>query len=312
MSEAKRHHYISHFYLAGFTEKSVKDSKLFCFDLHAKKLRVSKPINEGYEKYFNRLESNKENPNELENVLAQLEGNIAISFQFIAESKSLPVGESFQELIYYVSLLGVRNPSIRDSFNQFQKQIYSSALSLALQNKAAWENFVAMANKENNDRYASVTYEEMKEFITSERWSIVDPNENKVFRELSAVDLVYQLSMKRNWSLYIIENSKNYFITSDRPVKLFWSNNINQSFGPTFGERNSELVFPISKRILLLGSFVNPSITKEVSTEEEIASINVKQLLYYKRYIYSATEKFILKRGSEILSSEFLINKTDV
>lgn len=306
MSEPKKHHYISQFYLAGFSEKNEKNSKLFCYDLQDKKLRISKPINEGYEKYFNKIESNLENPNELEKALAQCEDSISKSFKYIISNKSLPGGEQFRELIYYVSLLGVRNPSIRDSFNKFQNDLYLSSLSLFLNDKADWDKFIENANKKNDNKYADITYEGMKDFINSKRWEIVEPNENKIFREFLAVESVYQVSMKRKWSLFIIENSDNFFITSDRPVKLFWEDKSNYNFGPAFGESDSELVFPINKKNLLSGSFIKPPIIKRNLVDEEIAFLNAKQLLYYKRHLYSSTEKFILKRGDKILTSDNL------
>jgi hypothetical protein len=307
MPEPKKHHYISQFYLAGFSEKYEKDGKLFCYDLLDKKLRISKPINEGYEKYFNRLESNKENLNELEKTLAQCEDIISESFRYIINNKCIPEGKQFQELIYYVSLLGVRNPSIRDTFKEFQNDVYYKALSLTLKDKKDWEEFIKKANKDNDDKYANVTYEDMKDFIKGRQWDIVEPNENKIYREFLAVDSVYQLLMKRNWSLYIIEHSNNYFITSDRPVKLYWNNNANYNFGPSFGDKNSELVFPINNQIILYGSFMKPSFIKNDTLDMEIAFFNTIQLFYYKRHLYSSTEKFIFRNENTILSSENLL-----
>jgi len=309
MSEPKKHHYISQFYLVGFSEKYKKDSSLFCYDLIDKKLRISKPGNEGFEKYFNRIEYNEINPNELEKALAQCESSISKAFKYIVNNKSLPKGEQFRELIYYVSLLGVRNPSIRDSFNEFQTDLAFKALSLTLKDKEDWEKFIKETNKENDNKYANVSFEDMKEFIRSRRWNVVESNDNKIFRELLAVDAVYQLSMKRKWSLFFIEKSNNIFITSDRPVKLFWNDKSEYNFGPAFGDKNSELVFPINKNIILWGSYNMPSIIKKDTNDEEIATINSLQLLYYKRHLYSPKEDFILKKGNTIVSSKNLFNQ---
>ena len=207
-----------------------------------------------------------------------------------------------------MSLLGVRNPSIRDSFNEIQNDIAFKALSLTLKDKDDWEKFIKDANKENDDKYANVTYEDMKEFINSREWNIVEPSEKKYLREFQAVDLVYQLSMKRHWSLFIIEKSNNFFITSDRPVKLFWNNKSEDNYGPAFGDKNSELIFPINKNNILWGSFIMPSIIKKDTDDDDIATLNSMQLLYYKRHLYSPTEDFILKKGDIIVSSKKLFD----
>ena len=306
MSEPKKHHYLSQFYLAGFSDNFEKDGKLYCYDLRDKKLRASKPRNEGYEKYFNRLESHND-PNEFEKTLAQCEDTISNSFRYIVKNKSLPKGEQFQELIYYISMLGVRNPYIRKSFARFQKDISRKALLFSFKDKREWERFKSEMNKEHNNKFANITYEGMMDFIKSDDWRLVEANENKVSREIEALNSVYQFSMERKWSLLIIGNPEHYFITSDTPVKLIWNIKNDYNFGPTFGERKSELIFPINKEILVWGSFERPSIINKNISKEEIGFLNSIQLLYYKRHLYSPTEKFILNKNEEILSSEILL-----
>lgn len=113
--------------------------------------------------------------------------------------------------------------------------------------------------------------------------------------------------MERKWSLLIIGNPEYYFITSDTPVKLIWNFPNDFDFGPTFGERKSELIFPINKEIVIWGSFDKPSIIRKSISKEEIAYLNSIQLIYFKRHIYSSSEKFILN-NEKIISSDFLIN----
>lgn len=73
MSEPKKHHYLSQFYLAGFTIQNSNEGQLFCYDINTKVVRPSKPMNEGFVKQFNKIESYKNDPNILEKELAKIQ-----------------------------------------------------------------------------------------------------------------------------------------------------------------------------------------------------------------------------------------------
>jgi len=110
--------------------------------------------------------------------------------------------------------------------------------------------------------------------------------------------------MQRSWILLIIEDNNEWFVTSDRPVKLVWSDTNAPNFGPGFGMKNSELYFPLSKNMLMIGSYKLPSATLRI-TKEFVATYNSLQFLYTTRFIYSPTKEFIVngKNQSIIKSS---------
>jgi hypothetical protein len=50
MNRPKRHHYLSQFYLAGFTSTGKQNGDIYCFDLKKLKVRKFKVREEGHKK----------------------------------------------------------------------------------------------------------------------------------------------------------------------------------------------------------------------------------------------------------------------
>lgn len=293
MSEPKKHHYLSQFYLSGFTLSNNNEGELFCYDVKTKSVRASKPKNEGYVKYFNRIESNQNDPNILEKELSKVEGSIAEIFKKIHETETLPEDGKLTDLLYYIALLGVRNPAIRDTFQEFQENFAARVFDLMISDRKIWDAEMKRINEETNNKFKDITYEEMEIFYKERNWKLVESNDNKIAREFKAVDTVFNLLLQRTWILLINKSDSDYFVTCDRPVKLIPNDFNSFRFGVGFGSRNAELYFPLSKSILLRGSFRLPSVTMPVQ-RDTVATLNTLQYFYTTRYIYSPTSDFII------------------
>ncbi|MDH7605456.1 MAG: DUF4238 domain-containing protein [Melioribacter sp.] len=291
MSKPKKHHYLSKFYLAGFTLSGDNEGVLFCYDVKNKTVRPSKPINECYVKYFNKIESNEIDPNILEKELSKVEGSISLIFKYIHEKKELPKNEKFSELLYYIALIGVRNPVIRESFQEFKENVASKIFSLMLSDRKIWYSEMERINRETDNKFKDITYEEMKKFNKEKKWKLVELNYSTIDWEFKAVYRIYQLLHQRSWILLINDDDSNHFVTSDRPVKLIPNDFSHFKFGVGFGSRNTELYFPLSKSLLLRGSYKLPSTIMPVRADM-VATLNTLQFFYTSRYIYSPTSDF--------------------
>lgn len=303
MSNPKKHHYLSQFYLAGFTLDEDKKGTLYRYHIETKMVHSSKPINEGYVKHFNKLESHTDDQNILEKELSNFEGKLAEIIKRIQKTKTLPKNEDFELLIYYVALLGVRNPQIRSDFLEFQEREVSMVLEFMLRDEGAWNKEKKRIQEQSDYDFGNITYEEMKKFIYEKRWKLEEDNENKVAREIKSANTVFNILLNRNWSLLIINSGEDYFVTSDRPVKNIWSENNNLNFGPGFGLKNSEVYFPLNRRMILRGSFKNIERVVFVNLPL-IGSVNSLQFLYRDKFIYSPTKEFIiLSKGDKVIKS---------
>lgn len=308
MSEPKKHHYLSQFYLSRFTLSDTNEGELFCYDINNNSFRQSKPKNEGYVKYFNKIESNPANPNVLEKELSKIEGSISDLLKLIHETKTLPSTPDLNELLYFLALLGVRNPALRDNFHEFQERVTSTMFELMMSNKKIWDVELNRINAESNDKFKNISYEEMKDFIKGKRWRLIESNENIIKREFRSVDHVYKLLHKRSWLLLVNESNEDYFVTSDRPVKLVPDKLDDFKFGVGFSNRNVKLYFPLSRSLLMMGVFGNQTASIPIN-REMIATLNTLQYFYTSRYIYSPVADFVmLGNGGSIISARSFNN----
>jgi len=90
MPGPKRHHYLSQFYLAGFTSTGKKDGDLYAFNIEKRKVRKSNVREEGHEKYFNRIQAEGFDENYLENELSKFESKASDVLKKIIKDRRLP------------------------------------------------------------------------------------------------------------------------------------------------------------------------------------------------------------------------------
>ena len=95
-------------------------------------------------------------------------------------------------------------------------------------------------------------YEEPRDFLNSKKFKIqVDPSivvEEMAKLSAQLVDLFGSL----NWML--LEGEGTEFITSNKPVNPIWAIGL-ASYIPSFGLLNSIVIFPITPKFCLLGSW---------------------------------------------------------
>ena len=293
MNRPKRHHYLSKFYLAGFTSNGKQDGDLYCFDLKKRNVRKSKVKEEGHKRYFNRIESDMFDENALERELSKFETDAARVFQDIIKTKTLPsTPEDWGIFFYYIALLGVRNPANRQSLDDVKSDLMKVSFELLLSDSKVWENYKSkFDNNELTDIKKMSLFEAREKLLKSDLSIITAPGEfSKI--ELPAVDKVTESLSRRKWTLFDASNCSYDFITSDRPVKLFWNNGLNDlGWGPGFGLKNSDLFFPLSKNVYLIGRFENPY-PHLVANEKLVSSINTMQIYYTNRFLYGPNNFF--------------------
>lgn len=298
MNKPKRHHYLSQFYLAGFTSNGKKDGDLYCFDLKKKKVRKSKVKEEGHQRNFNKIESDVFDESSLERGLSIFETDAARVFQNIIKAKTLPsTPEDWGFFFYYIALLGVRNPAIRESLDETKSHLMKVSLELLLSDSNVWENYKSkFDDSEIPDIKKMSLFEAREKLLKYELRSLTPPGEFSRI-EFPTVDKVTESLSRRKWTLLDASSCPYDFITSDRPVKLFWSNGLNDlGWGPGFGMQNSDLFFPLSKKIYLIGRFENP-FPDMTANEKLVSSINTMQIYYTNRFLYGSNDFFYFDDG---------------
>jgi hypothetical protein len=254
---ARHHHFLSQCYLKGFTRGKSKKSKLAVIDLKGKKSFETTPRNVGGVRDFNRVEIEGVDPNYLESELSKFEGLAATALKQLRETLDFS-GETKDVILNLIALIAVRSPERREHMRQFEAQIAERIMGMTLDSKGKWEGQV---NKLNEDEKPStkVSYEDAKEFFESKKYTIEVAREHHIRMEMVQVDAILPCLFGRQWMLITSDDESGPFITTDRPMNLSWINPEEvppfYRSSPGFGLKGTEVYFPISQDLALIGEF---------------------------------------------------------
>jgi len=160
--EARHHHYLPQCYLAGFTESGEKTDLLYVFEVESDRSFRTSPRNVGAERDFNRVEIDGTEPDAIEKALALFEGQAANVLKRTTDTNVIHSTDDFVMLLNLVGLLSVRNPQIRNAFNQAREALLRRVGEALVSNQSIWDHHVEKALDAGEQLPASVKYEDVK------------------------------------------------------------------------------------------------------------------------------------------------------
>ncbi|MEP7172520.1 MAG: DUF4238 domain-containing protein [Aestuariivirga sp.] len=291
---ARRHHFIPRCYLKGFTVERKKQRQITVFDGVEKKTFLTSIENVAVERDFNRFEADGVAPDAFENKMAEMESEIATALGSIIEKRSIAGEEDRILLMNFICLLALRNPRFRETMRDFQERVSKRMISMSLRTPEIWNAQTERGKKAGFiDPDSSLSYEEAKEFVARNEYSIEVPTERHIQMELKAFDKALPTFFGRKWSLLRASSSSAGFITSDHPVILAF---VDPKMGggvysPGFGLSGTEVTFPISSHLAVAGTFETKAGVYDVD-ENFVAAVNGGQVIYSERQIYARDSNF--------------------
>jgi hypothetical protein len=293
---ARQHHYLPQFYLRAFAKKPSPKAKLYVFDM-LKGNWLPHPTSTkglGTRRDFNRVDMDGHPIDALENSLSKFESDAAMALRRIIESCQMPDGDDYIYLMNIVAMISVRNPWTRKNFGNFKKEIIERTIDLTL---ASRQRFESSVKKMKEDGYGldlpDVSYEEMLTFYEEKNYDITIANQSFFSAEFGAIDTVIKTLLKRKWTFLIADNNAGYFVCGDDPMCLRW-NSPNLDAGnwpPGHGLKNTEVIFPLSKNIAMVGTFDGKDRTVKAN-RTVVATLNTILINNCDRHVYSPKGEF--------------------
>jgi len=283
-SVTRGQHFLSQCWLKGFTPFGTKESQLVIFDFIRKKTFSTIPKNVAKERDFNQIEINGIDANYLESQLAIFEDKANAAICNIQQTGKFE-GDDRRVILDLMALFALRNPFRREYWDNIRSHDAQIIFSIAAKNVGGTLNGIYIPP-------------EFKEVGDAEIRVEMHKNEH-IHLELSCIDTVIQCLVKRNWTLVHAEKDLT-FIASDRPVILSWKDDKQYVADPGFASPRSQVVFPLTKKLALVGDFEERECVITAS-RRLMASINSLILSNTALQIYSETGDFIfLKHTGEL------------
>lgn len=307
---ARNHHYISQAYLSAFSELKGKNEQVEAFSFSEEKIFSTNIRNVGAKRDFNRIESDECDPNVLENHLADFEGSIKPTIKAVVEKADANENE-MSVLLTMIAMYAVRTPMMRKTFESHQEKVLKLVLRQSLATKGRFESAIAQMKSDGYD-VEDWNYEEMKDFIDRDEFSIQQGQEQFIDLEMKQLTPMVDMLAQRKWSFLVSDQAKGFFITSDRPVVIEWHDNRNlppmMARSPGFGMKNSIVYFPLSKISCMVGSFED-FFRGHSTSAETVAHVNSQiinkcsdQIYYHPNGYNFRTGNGEIEAGSKILN----------
>jgi hypothetical protein len=215
------------------------------------------PKNVASERDFNRVDVEGMDPNAVEKALAEFEGLVAPALERIKAAKSLSEKKDRDALMNLICALAIRNPRQRKTINEFVAEVAQRMLEVGLETEKRWQSEVAQMKAAGRwDENSKVSYEDIKSMITERRHTIEVAKEFNIAMEIEQHKPLLEHLGKRKWQMLVANKGSGGFVTTDVPVCLRWSDGQDHGmFSPGFGVNGTEVIFPISTNLALIGSF---------------------------------------------------------
>ncbi len=291
MTKARRHHYVPQFYLAGFSKSGGSKSKIHVIDKNKKIHFETSPLNIAVKRDFNKI-TIKGKEDAIEAIMAEFEGDVAPVFKYMIKNRALPENNDFNVLMNFICLLSIRNPKLRKTFGNFQKDLAHRTIALLVSNEKIWDSLMEEMQKNTGKHAPSVSYESMRRFVKERRYKLQISTDHFVASEFKLYDKVLPILARRKWTTIHSNEKVGEFVTSDHPVTLISTCDTGSSNGVGFGMKNTEVVLPVSRFLALIGVFEDVLPPNIRAKKSHVANINGRTVNYAMNQVYSAHRLF--------------------
>jgi len=304
-AEPKRQHYVPQFYLHGFVGK--KD-QLLVMDRRTKEPFRTAPKNVAGETHFNRIDVKGMDPNAVEKLLSEFEGEVAPALERIKTAKSLANAEDRAAVMNLMAALALRNPWRRKAISEIFGQAARRQAFAKFGTKESWDKSVAeMKAADVWDEGAGVTFEDMQSEMKGAKFD--PPKEFNIAVEIDQHDHVAELLSKRKWQLMKAVDGSGGFVTTDDPVCLRWADEqAHGGLSPGFDVQGTEVIFPLSTTLALRGTLdgeenVIDADASTVGTTNSLVISNAQNQVYAPDHSF----KFMRQEPEELGSGATLL-----
>lgn len=214
MSTPKRHHYLSEFYLKGFSQ----ENRIWVFDRETRKTRLDNPHNTAViSHYYTIREQDGSLNTEVESMLSIIEGLAVDVIQKLDDYQEITESEK-QNLAIFIGLLRVRVPQfeqiLKDIFDANAKSIIEVGLATPERVKSIIEN-----NKDKISDSSDINPEELTEFVNRGEYKVIPHRHYMIASMLKCGLYLAHYLWQMDWFILHAQND-NTLITTDAPFTV--------------------------------------------------------------------------------------------
>jgi hypothetical protein len=310
MQRKRKAHFLSRFFLAGFTLAGDQSGFLH---VHSKKQSRSwraKAGEAGHQRDLFSPEGASFSPNDFEDAFAAVEGEIAPVLRKVITTETLPVGSDRDILLHLLALNASRPPgemaSLTDALDLHLRRMLAGQITPEVHQRVLddWRN-------RGRDTADVEDLEALRARIRGGGIrAVFDRDYFLVAGVLGRAAMLVDLLAARSWSLLLAPEGLD-FVCSDRPVSLLNNRNLPPGVQPRFDDPRFDVIMPLSRGVGIVGHYYNPGQVVRASPRT-LGFVNHVTESAADDYVYSPRQTYTASRTSEFAAENTDAYRTDL
>jgi hypothetical protein len=286
-----RQHFVPRSYLSNFTDTKVEYGEkpgVWQADLRANSYkRLTVEAVAARTDYYT-VEIDGKADNFIEEMFGEIESHAIAVIREMSATFALPAEGESGALSDFMAIQRLRVPAFRESIDRFLIDVTTKINAIATEERDRYARFLREAMPDR-----AFTEDEIDQAWKFARdpsnYKISFGNEASLKPVVATMEAVAHMIADMRWSYIIAPEESPGFITSDNPVT--WVVPGVQGFyggGPL--AKNAELVWPVTRRIAIVGTWSDGDDEKREVDQESVNSINIRTLSRVQRYVFAPSE----------------------
>lgn len=285
MGKKKRHHYVPRFYLEGFIDPKNKPY-IWIYEKGKQYIKKATAKDIAVEKHYYSFitETGTKDSETFEDAFAELETKSAPILQNIKSGEAINDQEK-QTLSYFIAYTMTRVPNYRKNIESIGGKLIKKSMKMIVSDKEVFKNKVNKLEKERGEKFKHT----VEDYIEAIQKDLIDVKVHPGF-SLGMIGIAKELApifYKMDWA-FLKATDEYDFLTSDNPLYYFDPTYSPKTFdGIGLLHNNIEVYFPISRNIMLIGTWKNFKGYHQLKNKH-VRDINKRTVIFALRFIFSS------------------------
>jgi hypothetical protein len=294
--EARRHHYISEFYLNGFTYRDGKAKKLIALNRQENNYFTPTAKNLANVRDFNSINIPGMKADAVETILSDFETKAAVAIQEVHTARKFE-GENRLLILELMAMFTSRNPNRRENTNGFMSEVFKKSTTILLNHDSELRRLSEdLATKLGAKESSKMSAQELNNFI-HDKTKLELSKEYYLHTESIFIQSIFNALAHRKWVLVQASEQTGPIITSDNPLILCWNDPESvpafHRESPGHAMQNTTVYFSLSQHLSLVGTFDGEEIIAPPN-EALVAINNTMHIIHAYNQVYLPTFDFRL------------------
>jgi len=230
---SRRHHYSPKSFLAGFKDRGHVKGNIWEFDAETGRRSKGLPKRVAWQHDFYSINLPNQPPDLVENLFSRIESHSAPILKKLIDTKQIPSGKEFRDLMLFLALMFGRGPTWRRILLDMLTAHETEVVKMSLSMPGVAERFFNSLKKSGRISM-DADFEDVAKGVLAEEFQLRISNQSESHAKIVTESLSFlpQMLGRRNWGIINVDNPDNFFITSDSCSSLVWIEPEMYRFGP--------------------------------------------------------------------------------